>query len=205
MDRKETNTRRHIISVAAKMVADQGSDSFRIVDLADRASIGVPTVYYHFESRAQVIAEAQMENYFRMVEPLHQLLANAEIAVSQRDEAAFWVAVEDNVVRAWSSGQIDEKLGIVRLLLDVWNDPKSRVVFRQKLDVQFARWVALATEAIDLGWISKAVDPQSLVAVFWSASVGQLITSGSEYLDIAPAQVGDFYMRIMRELGRTPS
>ena len=203
MDKKESLTRRHILNVASKMVSDVGSDAFRIVDLADKANIGVPTIYYHFESRSQVIAEAQMANYFRLVEPLHGLLSRAETAVSERQEPAFWEAVEANVTRAWSSGQIDEKLGIVKLLLDVWSDPKSRQTFRKLLDIQFARWIALVRDAQELGWISYQIDPETLVAVFWSASVGQFITSGSAFLDLTPPVVGEFYIRMIRQLGRT--
>ena len=203
MDKKESLTRRHILNVASKMVSDVGSDAFRIVDLADKANIGVPTIYYHFESRSQVIAEAQMANYFRLVEPLHGLLSRAETAVSERQEPAFWEAVEANVTRAWSSGQIDEKLGIVKLLLDVWSDPKSRQTFRRLLDIQFARWIALVRDAQELGWISHQIDPETLVAVFWSASVGQFITSGSAFLDLTPPVVGEFYISMIRQLGRT--
>src|SRR5271169_1543666 len=124
-------TRRHILEVASSMVAEAGSENFRIVDLAERAHIGVPTIYYHFVSRAQVVAEAQMANYFAMTEPLHRILARAETAIATRDAPEFWEAVRLNIMRAWSSGQFDEKRGLVKLLLDVWNDPASRVRFRE--------------------------------------------------------------------------
>jgi AcrR family transcriptional regulator len=198
LDRKESLTRRHIVDVASQMVKELGSDAFRIVDLAERAHVGVPTIYYHFDSRSQIIAEAQMANYFSKVEPLHRVLSRIETAVSEKNEAAFWEAVKDNMEMVWSSGQMDEKIGIVKLFLDVWADPKSRQRFSELLDVQFARWVAVASDSQRLGWMADDIDPKSMVAVFWSASVGQIVTSNSSYLDVSPADFGAFYMRMAR-------
>jgi AcrR family transcriptional regulator len=203
MQKKESLTRRHIIEVASVMVAAAGSENFRIVDLAERAHIGVPTIYYHFESRAQVVAEAQMANYLVMTEPLHAILSRAEAAIATEDENEFWEAVRMNIMRAWSSGQFDEKRGMVKLLLDVWSDPASRTKFRELLDIQFARSVALVEDARALGWIKPDVDTQTLVGVFWAASIGQVITSGSAYVDIAPELVADFYVGIARKASVT--
>lgn len=186
------------------MVAASGSENFRIVDLAERANVGVPTVYYHFESRVQVVAEAQMTNYFAMTEPLHRVLARAEAAIGERDEEEFWAAVRENVSRAWSSGQFDAKLGIVRLLLDVWADVKVRARFRSMLDIQFARWVALIDDAKGLGWMDPTLDAQTVVSFFWAASVGQVITSGSAYVDLPGDVIADFYVRMAREWARGP-
>jgi AcrR family transcriptional regulator len=204
MDKRESLTRNHIVDVAAKMVTEVGSDAFRIVDLADRANIGVPTIYYHFTSRAQVIAEAQMANYAAMTEPLHGLLSTAETAASLGDEEAFWSSVETNIERAWDSGQFDEKLGIVRLLLDIWADEKTRTAFRRQLDVQFARWIALVRDAQAHGWIEPELDAAAIVGLFWAASVGQLVTSGSPYVEISPAAMAEFFRRLMREKRTLP-
>lgn len=199
MEKKGSVTRRHIVEVAAEMVAEGGSENFRIVELAERARVGVPTIYYHFTSRVQVIAEAQMSNYFLMTEPLHKILSAAETALSLKDETSFWTAIESNLARAWSSGQFDQKVGIVKLLLDVWADPTSRVRFRELLDIQFARWVALVDDAKALGWMREELNSQTLVSIFWAASVGQVITSGSAYVDISSDAVSSFYMGIARK------
>src|SRR5487761_2284742 len=169
---KESLMRSHMIEVASEMIVESGSASFRIADLAQRANVGVPTIYYHFESRTQIIAEAQMANYFKMTVPLHRFLSNAETALSTRDEAAFWKAIRDNMLKAWSSGAMNDKMGIVKLLLDVHLDEKSRELFRDRLDIQFAR----------------------LVAVFWSASIGQIITVGSKFIDVSPHDAGAFLL-----------
>jgi AcrR family transcriptional regulator len=187
-----------MIDVASTMIGETGSSSFRIADLAERAHVGVPTIYYHFESRTQIIAEAQMANYFKMTVPLHRVLSKAETALSTKDQNVFWEAVHENMLMAWRSGAADENMGLVKLLLDVLSDSKSRKIFRDRLDIQFARWVAVVNDAKELGWASPDLDAQALVAIFWSATVGQVIIAGSKFVDISPKAVGDFYLKFAR-------
>jgi len=198
VDRKESLTRNHMIEVASSMIGEAGSSSFRIADLAERANVGVPTIYYHFESRTQIIAEAQMANYFNMTVPLHRILSKAETALSTREQAVFWDAVRENFQMAWHSGATDENMGIVKLLLDVYSDPKSRDIFRDRLDIQFARWVAVVKDAQGLGWIASDIDAHALVAVLWSATVGQVITVGSKFVDVSAQAVSDFALKMIQ-------
>ena len=85
----------------------------------------------------------------------------------------------------------------------MWNDERSRVRFRELLDIQFARWVSLVDDAKDLGWVRESLDAQTLVAIFWAASIGQVVTSGSAYVDVAPEAIGDFYVNLARTPGAT--
>jgi len=91
-----------------------------------------------------------------------------------------------------------QKWGIVKLLLDVWGDPFSRRHFSELLDIQFSRWVAIIENAKTLGWIDQSLDAKALTAVFWSASVGQVITAGSTFLDPSPQSVRDFLVKVVR-------
>lgn len=199
MDKKESLTRVHIVDVAAKMVAEVGSQAFRIVDLAARANMGVPTIYYHFTSRTQVIAEAQMANYQALAAPIHGLLSRAESAVSLGDEEAFWDACESNVETSWRQGQFGDRLGVVQLLLDIWADDKTRTTFRKHLDIQLARWITLTRDAQARGWVEEEIDPAAIIALFWAGSIGQIVLSGSEYVDLEPAAVAHFFHLLVRE------
>ena len=53
-------------------------------------------------------------------------------------------------------------------------------------------------DAKNLGWIDQDIDAKAMITVFWSASVGQVITAGSTVLNLSPQQNGDFLMRIVR-------
>ena len=175
-------------------MAESGTSDLRVVDVATRASVGVPTIYYHFESRTQLIAEAQLAIYLDLLEPLHGCLARAEAALEAGDRDGYVEAVGENLVLAWSAGQHGDRWGVVRLLLDVWADPKTQSRFRALLEEQFARWIELADRAKALGWVDASLDATVLLATFWAASIGQVITSGSKAIDPTPESIRDFFL-----------
>lgn len=191
-------TRKKIVTVASILVRQSGSRNVELVDVAKGANIDLTTVEHFFESRAQLIGEAQMANYFAMVEAHHLVLASIEAAVEEGDEVTFWAGVQENMEMAWQSGQIDNKWGIVNLLQDVWGDPFSQQHFCDLLEIQFDRWVTVVEKAQALGWITQDLDAKALIAVIWSASVGQVITAGSSFLNLSPREIREFYLKIVR-------
>ncbi len=180
------------------MIREAGSRELKYDDVAERANVGVSTIEDIFDSRSQLIAEAQMANYFSMVEPHHLVLSRVESAVDDQDQPAFWVAIEENLDMAWSSGQMGEKWGVMNMLHDVWGDPFSQRHFCDLLDIQFERWIEVIEGAQRLGWIDSDVDAKAVTAIIWSASIGQVIMSGSTVLDVPTQSVRDFYLRIVR-------
>lgn len=199
--------RQHIIEVASDMVRASGSKGIQVAEVAERSGVDVTTVEDFFDSRTQLIAEAQMSNYFAMIEPHHLVLSRVEAALAHEDQEAFWAAAEENIVLAWSSGQLDQKWGILNLLHDIWSDPFSQSHFCELLDVQFDRWITVVEGAKHLGWIDEDVDARALTAVYWSASVGQVITAGSTLLNLSSQEARDFLMRVVRgrnEQGSSP-
>jgi hypothetical protein len=191
--------RQNVLAVAAKMIRESASGELTYPGVAERADVEVSTIESLFDSRCQLVAEAQMANYFAMIEPHHLVLSRVESAVAEHDQTAYWAAVEENLDMAWSSGQIDEKWGVVNLLHDVWSDPFSQRHFCDLLDIQFERWIAVIEGAQKLGWIDPQLDAKALTAIFWSASIGQVITSNSTFLDLSASNVRDFYLRIVRQ------
>jgi hypothetical protein len=180
------------------MIKESGSRELTYDVVAERANVGVSTIEDFFDSRGQMIAEAQMANYFSMVEPHHLVLSRVESAVDDQDQPAFWVAIEQNLDLAWSSGQMGEKWGLVNMLHDVWGDPFSQRHFCDLLDIQFERWIEVIEGTQRLGWIDPDLDAKALTAIFWAASIGQVIMSGSTVLDVPTQSVRDFYLWIVR-------
>lgn len=175
------------------MFSAEGS-KIRIKDVAKRSGVGVPTIYYHFKSKSQLLAEAQMQNYMKATEQLHRYLSVAEEAAANNNETDFWAAVGENMVLAWTAGRPDDSWAIVRLLLDVWADPKAKEKFQEGLDLQFDRWIKLIGSARTLGWIDHNVDAEALVAAFWPATIGQVIIAGSTRINPSPERVRDFFL-----------
>lgn len=197
MVRKTSTTKQHILDIAASILINEGGSDLKIADLAVLSNVGVPTIYYHFTSKAQLIAQAQASNYYQIVMPLHHYLSMAESALAEQDEAAFWDAIGENMVMAWTSGRPEDSWSVVRLLLDVWSDTKTRLEFCENLDRQLDRWAAIVEQAKERGWVDPTVDTDSLIASFWSATIGQAILSSSSRIEISPDRIRDFFYRAM--------
>lgn len=56
-------TRRRILEEAIGVIDDGGEDSLRVADVARRAGVTQGMVTYHFGTRHQLVAEAQLERY----------------------------------------------------------------------------------------------------------------------------------------------
>jgi AcrR family transcriptional regulator len=179
------------------MVGANGSENLHIVEIAKNANVGIPTIYYHFDSLAHLIAEAQLVNYLALAEPLHLQLTRAEGFLEARNELAFWDAIEENLIRAWTSGQLGNKIGLLRLFIDVASDPTVRQSFGEHVDKQFARWIALLDGAKNLGWLSSDVDAKTLTTFFWTASVGQVVSINSAQMDLSPEEIRGFVRRFI--------
>ena len=197
MAKGQTETKQFILDVASQMIREQGSVHLRVAEVAKRAHVGIPTIYYHYESRARLVAQAQADNYFQLLQPLHHCLGMAEQAVLEKDEAAFWRAIGEDMELAWIAGRPDDGWGIVKLLLDIWSDQKTQAMFSCQLDIQFDRWINTAEGAKNLGWLDEEIDAKVLITSFWSASIGQAIITNSSRMDSSPQSIRDFYMRVM--------
>jgi hypothetical protein len=194
--------RRNIMLVASELVKERGSKDLQFRDVAERANVDLDVIEEFFDSRTQLIAEVQMANYFVMVEPIHLGLSRIESAVAEGDESTFWSGIEENLAMSWSSGQLEKKWGIINLLHDVWSDPFTQTHFCDLLDIQFNRWIAVIEGAQSNGWIDADIDATALTSVYWSASVGQVITAGSTSLHLSPENVRDFFLHFVR--GKDP-
>jgi AcrR family transcriptional regulator len=191
--------RRKILLVAAAIIKENGSKGVSFDYVAQRADLEVTVIEELFDSRTQLIAEVQMANYFVTVEPIHLVLSRIETAVADGDEAAFWEGIEENLVMSWSASHFENKWGIINLLNDVWSDPFTQSHFCDLLDIQFHRWIMVVEGAKSNGWVDETIDAKAVTAVFWSASIGQVITAGSTSLELSPNVIRDFFVQITKK------
>lgn len=192
-------TRRKVLLAAAAIVKEKGSKGVVFDAVAERADLELSVVEESFDSRTQLIAEVQMANYFDTVEPIHIVLSRIESAVAEGDEVAFWEGIEENLMMSWSASHFDNKWGIINLLLDVWSDPFTQSHFCDLLDIQFHRWITVVEGAQHNGWIDESIDAKAVTAVFWSASIGQVITADSTSLQLSPHVIRDFFVQITKK------
>jgi len=192
----DTNTRQHIIDVTEEMLSERSSSEIHLADIADQAHVGVQTIYYHFQSRNQLIAEAQASAYASLTMPLHEYLLRAENAIVEEDQPTFWEAMGDNITLAWAHGQHGDQWKISKLLIDIWLDEKTQRAFSERLEIQFDRWINAIEAAKPLGWIDPDIDTYALITSCWAASIGQSLFARSSNICYTPQSIRDFFVSI---------
>ncbi len=178
------------------MLNDRSSRDIHIADVAQVACVSVQTIYYHFDSLTQLLAQAQAIKYDRIVEPLHQFLVGAEIAVSNDDESNFWKAVGDDLMLAWSNSQGGDGWRVSEVLLDIQTDEKTKREFSKQLDVRFQRWLFVLDAAKARGWIDSDINTEVLIAVCWASANGPSIFAFSTLIQCTPEAARDFFLRV---------
>ena len=196
MVREKSNTFRHILDVTEQVLANSDGHKIRMEDIAKLANVSEPTIYYHFSSRNQLIAEAQVSAYLKLTSPLHKYLDLAEAAIVAKDHDSYVSAVSENVAKAWSYGVTDDKWKIARLFIDIWSDPKTQKEFCEMLDTQLDRWINVIDASKRLGWTDPEIDTMALVTSCWAGSIGQAIFVNSKRLQYSPESIRDFYVKI---------
>ncbi len=190
-------TRDHIVEHAQALVREVGSANFRIAELAKRAHVGVPTIYYHFESREQVIAQAQLRTYFELTRPMADYVSRMADALADGDADRFRAELMGDIVTTWEAGAFEEEVGVMRLLLDIWADQTTRQDFRGMVDRRYRNWVRLMEQAQELGWVESAPHAATGVAVFWAASVGLAVLPHAPDLGVTPQRVAELCWRLI--------
>jgi AcrR family transcriptional regulator len=180
------------------MLDDHSSRDIRIAEVAQRACVSVQSIYYYFESLSQLIAQAQVSKYIRIVEPLHEFLETAEVAAINGDEPDFWKAISDDLMLAWSNGQGAAGWRISKLLIDIWSDEKTQREFSKQVGAQFHRWIAVVELAKKRGWIDIEIDSEALIAVCWASTNGQSIFAFSSLIKCSPESARDFLLQTIR-------
>jgi AcrR family transcriptional regulator len=191
-------TRQRIIECTEQLLREIGSNDLHLTKVAERAQVGLQTIYYHFESRTQLIARAQASAYLRLIAPLHGYLEIVERALAERDEEKYWRAMGENTALSWSYAQHDDKWQTTTLLSDIWADDFTREEFQANLDVQVERWVNVIDAGKPLGWVREELDTYALVTTCWAGSIGQAIFVNSEKNHYSPQSINDFFLRVAR-------
>jgi AcrR family transcriptional regulator len=198
------STRRHIVESVVKLLTQRPSREIHLADVAERAHVGVQTIYYHFDSRTQLIAEAQALTYYRLTEPFHEYITKAEKALEEHDQESFWSAIGDNVTLAWSFPHGDDRWRVVKLLIDISEDSTTQHEFWDSLEVQFERWIGIVEAAKLLGWVDVDIDSSALVSSCCAAPIGQALFAKSSKVHYTPQSMRDFIVNLAMARPKTP-
>ncbi|MEE1764898.1 MULTISPECIES: TetR/AcrR family transcriptional regulator [unclassified Streptomyces] len=182
---KAAATRNRILAAAARTLSLKGYSATRLADIAERAGVRPPAVYYYFSSREELIAEVMAVGQLRLREhvetalaalpddtpPMDRICAAVEAHLRvELDLSDFATAVSRN------SGQLPEDIR-ARLradsgaYFDLWRDLLARAraagAIRNDIDLRAARMLVMGA----LNWTPEWWNPRqgSLTGVIRTA------------------------------------
>jgi AcrR family transcriptional regulator len=196
--RDESNTKQHILNIVEVMLSEQPSAKLRIADVAKRADVGVPTVYYYFQSRAQLVAQAQVQVYLKMTAPVHYLYLAMNNALKTNNYKEFWDSCREDFEYSLSWGEPEDHWAVVKVMIDIWSDDPTRIEFCSMLDAQMVRWTTMLERSKELGWTKQNVSTDALLLGFWSVRMLRPTTGFSEQFDFSPRNITAFFIDAMR-------
>ncbi|MGH3968679.1 MAG: TetR/AcrR family transcriptional regulator [Mycobacterium sp.] len=173
-DSKSARTRARILDAAAYVLSVKGYAGTRLSDVAERAEVQAPAIYYYFSSRDDLIEEVLCSGIADMVKHLQQVLDDLPPETSQMNR--IMAAVEAHLrhelelshyatASIRNSGQVPERLRtrqlkeqerygtIWRRLIDVAADEG---LLRADLDPRMAQLLVLGA----LNWTAEWWDPR---------------------------------------------
>jgi len=157
------------------MLSEMDVHDIRVGDLARRAGVAIPTIYYSFRSLDDIIAEATVVSLNRFLVPYAQALTEMRDAVERDDRKAFEASAATFMARCWSA---EANYGIHRLapLIAYFrqiapDDVRLRTVQAREV----AGMIAALSAAQENGWIAPDDDVTAFVIVHWTCVLGQAV------------------------------
>ncbi len=199
--RQESAVRERVVSVTIALIEDAGAERVRVAEIARRAGVGIPTIYYHFESRAHLIAVAQVARYEAMTAPLRDEMVTIEGALAAGDQDEYWRALRRYFQMLFEPARVEGRFAIGTLFLDGAGKGSPAHDTAAFVGRQFARWVAVATGGQARGWVKPAIDATTLTMLFWSAVVGQAMAETTTPVSMDADAVMDLFEALVRVRG----
>ena len=95
-------TKRSIVTVMVAMLEESELHHIRVSDVAQRANVAVPTLYYHLKSLADVVVEAVFVSLASYVESFEPSMAAMREGLETENEAVFVAGLDAFLDHSWS-------------------------------------------------------------------------------------------------------
>ena len=174
-DRSLTQSATRVVDEMVVMLSEMNVPDIRVGDLARRAGVAIPTVYYSFRSLDDIIAEATVISLNRFLVPYAQALTDLQDSVDQGDEAAFHEAASTYMERCWSAEANDGIHRLAPLIAYFRQIAPEDVRLRTVQAREVAGLIAALVAAQDKGWIEPTDDATAFVIVHWTCVLGQAV------------------------------
>ena len=174
-DRAITQGATRVVDEMVVMLGEMEIHEIRVGDLARRAGVAIPTVYYNFRSLTDIIAEATVEVLNRFLVPYSRLLSQMHAAVASDDEKLFQGAASDFLELSWSLDSNENIHRLAPLIAYFRQVAPEDVRLRTVQAREVAGLISALGAAQAKGWIDPEDDATAFVIVHWTCVLGQAV------------------------------
>ncbi len=174
-DRSLTPGTARVVEEMVVMLGEMDIHEVRVGDLARRAGVAIPTVYYNFHSLTDIIVEATVVTLHRFLEPFAGLLSAMSRAIDGGRETAFRDAAGDFMAHCWSTPVNENIHRLAPLIVHFRQVAPEDVRLREVQARELAGLVEVLLLAQHQGWISADDDAAAFAVVHYTCVLGQAI------------------------------
>jgi AcrR family transcriptional regulator len=174
-DRSLTGGATRVVDEMVVMLGEMEIHDIRVGELARRAGVAIPTIYYSFRSLNDIIAEATVDLLHRFLVPYSEALSDMGSAVQNDDAAKFQGAALEFIARSWSSEANDGIHRLAPLIAYFRQIAPEDVRLRTVQAREVAGLISVLMSAQGKGWIDCADDATAFVIVHWTCVLGQAV------------------------------
>ena len=185
MGRHETETRQQILDACVALIEQAGGQRLRVKDIAEAANVAIPTLYYYFNDRETLLAEAHAIRLLEIFSELDGDRSKTVEAVEAVDQHGYVEAVAEVREPYWDPAKRDTVWRYVVALTELHRDPVLFGQVARVVEERIMQRVATVAELQRLGWVTDRVDAGQWVLFYFGAVFGQVFWDMCPSIDTA--------------------
>lgn len=169
------DTKSRIVATTVEVLRETDLHSLRVSDLARKANVSVPTLYYHFDSLGELVVEAVIVSLQRFLEPFSSSIEGMGEAVANDDKAAFLRSLQTFLDESWSVATAEEAHRLAPLMTHFRKVAPQDVRMRELQSAGVGMLAASIEQGQRKGWLSADINVATFVVLHWTCVLGQAV------------------------------
>lgn len=170
-----TETREKIVATTVEMLRDCEIHSLRVSALAQKASVAVPTIYYHYRSVSDVVVEATIVTLQDFLRAFNAIQEEMRTAIERDDKHFFLRSLQQFIDRSWSQATALEVHRIEPLIAHFRTVARGDSRMRSIQVKVVSDLTEILQGALAKGWLVDDIDLNAFVVLHWTAVLGQAL------------------------------
>lgn len=169
------DTKTRIVATTVEVLRDTDLHNLRVSDLARKANVSVPTLYYHFGSLGELVVEAVIVSLQRFLEPFSASIAGMGKAVADDDQDLFIDQLQAFLDQSWSVATAEAAHRLAPLMTHFRKVTPQDVRMRELQSAGLGMLAASIEQGQAKGWLSRDINVATFVVLHWTCVLGQAV------------------------------